>query len=193
MRNYLKMNIQALILIFAFIVLGAFCLLISGENFIKLFSYLAAGYLILMGITMIVFSIRYYDYLQEGKFLDKSVGYMTYGLVLFASAITLILFPEYLVRVFVGITLILFPAIRLFQSPDKKRFLRYNFWKFIVGIIFIIAADEVIEILFDFLGIAFFVLGIILIVLLINNYKNKEYPNIFSKYIIYFIKHQNKE
>lgn len=193
MLKYLKNNYQTIIFILALIVLGIFCIMLKGENFIEIFSYLAAGILMLVGISMIVFSIRYHDYLQGGRFLDRSVGYFTYGTVLLAFALLIIIYPEYLVRIIIGISLIIFPTIRLIQAEDKKRFLRYNFWKFLIGIIFIIAVDVILEILFDFLGIAFIAGAIFLIVMLVRNYNNKEEPNLFSKYIVYIIKQQNKE
>jgi hypothetical protein len=193
MYRYLKINYQSLILILALIVLGTFCLLLSGENFIRMFSYLAAAYLLLMGITVIVFSFRYQEYLKNDTFLDRAVGYFIYGIVLLSLAVLIILYPDYLVRIFIGITLIVFPTIQLIKSVDKKSFLRYNFWKYLVGIIFIIAVDVILEILFHFLGIAFYALAIFLIIMLVRNYHNHEYPNLVSKYIIYIIKRNSKE
>lgn len=193
MFKYLKINYQTILLILSLIVLGIFCIILKGENFIAIFSYLAAGILILLGIAMIAFSIRYYDYLQSGSFLDRSVGYFTYGTVLIASAVLIILFPDYLVRILIGISLIIFPTVRLIQAKDKKRYLRNNFWKYLIGVIFIIAVDVIMEVLFDFLGIAFIAGAIFLTVMLIKNYQNKEEPNLFSKYIIYIIKQKTKE
>jgi len=193
MLKYLKTNYQTLLLVAVLFALGTLCFLLSGEDFIRMFSYLAAAYLFISGLALIVLAIRYHEHLQDGSFFDRSIGYFTYGLFLFGCAALIILFPEYLVRVFVGIVLLIIPAVSLILSTDKKRYLQYNFWKFIVGVIFIVAADAVIGILFDFLGIALIATGIFLLVLLFRNYRNKEYPNLFSKYIIYFIKKRNKE
>ena len=165
------------------------CFLLSGRISSKCFP-IAAAYLFISN-SFGVLAIRYHEHLRTLRQIHRR--YFTYGLFLFGCAALIILFPEYLVRVFVGIVLLIIPAVRLILSTDKKRYLQYNFWKFIVGVIFIVAADAVIGILFDFLGIALIAAGIFLLVLLFRNYRNKEYPNLFSKYIIYFIKKRNKE
>lgn len=193
MLKYLKTNYLAIILILMLIILGTLFIIVSGENFIKIFSYLAASYLIIVGIAMIVLTIRQQNYLNESTYSKKVMGNIIYALVLFVLGILIIIFPDYLVRIFIGITLIFFPTLELLQSKNKKNYLRNNFWKYLIGIIFIIAVDVVLEILFNFIGVAFYVFALFLIVMLIRNYHNQEYPNLISKYIIYFVKRKNKE
>jgi hypothetical protein len=193
MLKYLRINYQTVLLILALFVLGALCFILTGEDFIKVFSFIAAFYLLASAAALITMAARYHESLRTGSFFDRSEGYITYASILILFAIVLIIFPEYLVRGFIGIVLILIPLFHLIQAEDKKRYFRFNFWKFIVGVIFVVAVDAIIDIILGFLGIALFIAGAVLIALLIRNYRDKECPNLISKYIAYLIKQKSKE
>jgi hypothetical protein len=193
MKQYLKNNLILIILCLIFIALGILCILARGEDIIDIFSYLALVYLVLIGGWMIFSAIKYKGLLKENSnFLNKPLGYIIQGVILILAGITIVIFPKFLVRLIIGIILILLPLITLINHPDRIRYLRNNFWKFIIGLIFILAFDGVLDILFIVIGSILIGIACWIIYLLIINYKDKTYPNIITKYVLIYISKKNK-
>lgn len=194
MIKYLKNNILIIVAILLLIVLGIFCILIDGSDVIKAFSIIALVYLILIGGWMIYSSFKYKDYLNNNpNFINKPIGYIIQGSVLIILGVLIIIFDEFLVRLAIGIFLIALPLITLFTKPDKVQYLKNNFWKFIIGLLFILAYDVVFDILFIIIGICFILLSGYLSYLLVTNYKDKSYPNVLTKYLMLYIIKKNKD
>lgn len=194
MFKYLKNNFILVIVSFVLILLGIMCIMIRGDSIFLIFSILALVYLIVIGGWMIYSSFKFKDHLdQNTNFLNKSKGYLIQGIIMILAGILIISFPDFLVRLIIGIILIILPLITLIKHDDKKRYLKNNFWKFIVGLIFVLAFDIVLDILFIIIGSSLIILAGWIIYLLIINYNDKTYPNVISKYImIYIVKKNNK-
>jgi len=192
---YLKNNLIVLIVIIVLVALGSFFIMVSGENFIKIFSYLGATYLTIIGIYLIVSAFKYKRYLQANHSkINSQIGYIIQGILLLGLATLIILFPSYLVRIFIGVTLILLPTVQLFFKENKKSYFIGSIWKYIIGIIFLLAVEEIIQIVFIVIGVIFYLLAIYLIYLLVINYKYLDKPNIVTKYFIaYIIRKNSKE
>lgn len=195
MKNYLKNNLLVIILIILLFALGTFCFLIDGKDFIKIFSILAFIYLLFIGSWMIYAAIKYGKDLDlNSGFWNKKPGYLIQGVILIGASIIILLYPNYLVRLIIGILLIIVPTIKLIHAYNKRKYLRNNFWKFIVGIILIFAIDIILEIMFFIIGGILYACAIFLIYLLIYNYKDHSKPNIITKYtLIYFINKKDKD
>lgn len=195
MLKYLRNNLIIIIITIILIALGVFCILVDGEDVIQVFSYLAAGYLIIIGGWMIYAAFRYKDQLNYSRhIINRYLGYLLQGILLIGFAVLVILFPGYLIRIIIGICLILLPTYTLIIEENKKQYFLRNLWKYIIGIIFVLAIDVVMEILFIIIGIVLFLIAIYFIYLLVINYRDKDYPNVITKYFIaYILKRSDKE
>lgn len=195
MIKYLRNNIILIVMTIILIALGVFCILVDGEDVIKVFSYLAASYLIIIGGWMIYAAFRYKNELNHSRhIINNHLGYLLQGILLIGFAVLIVLFPGYLVRIIIGICLLLLPTYTLIFEENKKQYFIRNLWKYIIGIIFVLAIDVVMEILFIIIGIVLFIVAIYFIYLLVINYRDKEYPNVITKYsIAYIIKRSDKE
>lgn len=188
MKKYLKNNIILIIISIILIVVGIFSILIRGSDIIKIFSYLALVYLVLVGGWMIFSAIKYKEYLKSNtNFINRPPGYIIQGSILILAGVIIVVFPDFLVRLVIGIILIIQPLITLINHDDKKRYFNNNFWKFIIGLIFILAFDVVLDILFIIIGAGLIGLAFWIIYLLIINYKDKTYPNLITKYMMMYI------
>ena len=80
----------------------------------------------------------------------------------------------------------------LINSPKKLNYLKNNFWKFLVGIIFIFAVDIVLDIILAIFGVTLIVFAIYLIYILVTNYRDKTYPNVLTKYLVIYLNKKYK-
>jgi hypothetical protein len=190
MIRYLKKNSLVVLLIMLLLFGAGICFFLPAAYFFRVFAWISFSYLIVMGCSMIYLTFRYYNNLRQGSFLDFP-GYLIYGLFLIIFGILSLLYPEYLVRIIIGITFIIFPTWRILESKDKKEALSYQFWKYIVGIIFVLSTSFMIKFIFVFIGIAFLVIAIYLSWLLIKQYRNNN-QNLLQTFILRFI-YKNKE
>lgn len=195
MIKYLKNNIILIFISILLLALGILCILIDGKNVINAFSILALVYLFGVGGWMIFSAFKYRDYLEaNNNFMIKPIGYIIQGVILIFLGVLVIFYSDVLVRIIIGILLIILPLITLITEDDKIGYLKRNFWKFIVGLIFILTFDIIIDIIFTIIGIGLIVCVGFIIYLLVKNYKEKEYSNLITKYIVmYIIKKNDKD
>lgn len=193
MIKYLKNNLVLVIAVIILIALGTFCILISGNDIYKAFSIFALVYLVAVGGWMIYSSFHYKNYLEANPtFLNRPLGYLIQGGMLIILGVLILIFPGFLVRLLIGLLLIAQPLVTLIMTDDKLNYLKYNFWKFIVGLIFILAIDIVLDILFIIIGVGLILFAAFIIYVLIINYKDRTYPNVITKYIVIYINKKNK-
>lgn len=193
MIKYLKNNLVLVIAVIILIALGTFCILISGNDIYKAFSIFALVYLVAVGGWMIYSSFHYKNYLEANPtFLNRPLGYLIQGGILIILGVLILIFPRFLVRLLIGLLLIAQPLVTLITTDDKLNYLKYNFWKFIVGLIFILAIDIVLDILFIIIGVGLILFAAFIIYVLIINYKDRTYPNVITKYIVIYINKKNK-
>lgn len=193
MIKYLLNNIILVIAVIFLTVLGIFCILIDGDDVYKIFSIISLIYLCCIGIWMIYSSFYYKDNLKNNSnFLNQPLGYLIQGIVLIALGVIIVLFPNFIVRFVVGIMLIIQPLFSLIIADNKLSYLKVNFWKFIVGLIFILAIDIILDILLLIIGILLILIACFIIYIIIINYKDRTYPNIITKYIVIYLNKKNK-
>ncbi|MCK9471288.1 MAG: hypothetical protein WC006_04400 [Bacilli bacterium] len=193
MSRYIKNNLLLIILSFIFILLGIVCILIDASSITLLFSILALIYLVMIGSWMIYSSFKYKTYLEKNDlFINKPLGYLIQGIVMMLAGILIVIYNTFLTKLIIGIILIILPLITLITHENKKVYFKNNFWKFIVGLIFIFAIDLILEIIFIIIGVGFILFALFIIYLLIINYKDKNYPNIITKYVMMYIVKRNK-
>ncbi|NLD27005.1 MAG: hypothetical protein GX661_06560 [Acholeplasmataceae bacterium] len=190
--KYLQHNLPVIILILILIGLGTFCIFFPESDFIKIFSWFACAYLSFLGLLLIFIALRYQKTLHQRSFLDRSPAYLIYGFVLLALAVIVILYPDYLVRIIIGLTLIIYPTLRLIVQENKGRFFLNQLWKYVVGIIFIVANDTVLDIFFVIIGIALYVAAGFLILLLIRTYRQGQ-TNLLKVYLLKVLNKNVKE
>lgn len=195
MLKYFKNNLILLIISIVLIILGVFCILVRGSDIIRIFSYIALIYLIAIGGWMIFSGFKYKEYLESNpNILNKPIGYIVQGSIFVILGVLIIIFPAFLVRLIIGIFLIILPLITLITYEDKKKYIKNNFWKFIVGLLFVVAVDVVLDILFIIIGACLLIVVGWVIYLLIINYKDPTKPNLITKYMmIYIIKKNSKD
>lgn len=195
MLKYFKNNLILLIISIVLIILGVFCILVRGSDIIRIFSYIALIYLIAIGGWMIFSGFKYKEYLESNpNILNKPIGYIVQGSIFVILGVLIIIFPAFLVRLIIGIFLIILPLITLITHEDKKKYIKNNFWKFIVGLLFVVAVDVVLDILFIIIGACLLIVVGWVIYLLIINYKDPTKPNLITKYMmIYIIKKNSKD
>lgn len=194
MIKYLKSNILVIILMLLFLGFGILAFFIEGDDVFLAFSIVAMLYLFMIGSWMIYSSIKQKDILNQNTgFINRPVGYFIQGLLFIAAGITIVIFRNFLVRLIVGVFLIVLPLISLILSKNKKEYFKKNFWKFIVGIIFVIANDLIFEIIFKIIGAFFIVDAIFLLYLLIRNYRRNPNTNIISRYLMKYIALQQEK
>lgn len=195
MLKYFKNNLILLIISIVLIILGVFCIIVRGSDIIRIFSYIALIYLIAIGGWMIFSGFKYKEYLESNpNILNKPIGYIVQGSIFVILGVLIIIFPAFLVRLIIGIFLIILPLITLITHEDKKKYIKNNFWKFIVGLLFVVAVDVVLDILFIIIGACLLIVVGWVIYLLIINYKDPTKPNLITKYMmIYIIKKNSKD
>lgn len=195
MLKYFKNNLILLIISIVLIILGVFCILVRGSDIIRIFSYIALIYLIAIGGWMIFSGFKYKEYLESNpNILNKPIGYIVQGSIFVILGVLIIIFPAFLVRLIIGIFLIILPLITLITHEDKKKYIKNNFWKFIVGLLFVVAVDVVLDILFIIIGACLLIVVGWVIYLLIINYNDPTKPNLITKYMmIYIIKKNSKD
>lgn len=195
MLKYFKNNLILLIISIVLIILGVFCIIVRGSDIIRIFSYIALIYLIAIGGWMIFSGFKYKEYLESNpNILNKPIGYIVQGSIFVILGVLIIIFPAFLVRLIIGIFLIILPLITLITYEDKKKYIKNNFWKFIVGLLFVVAVDVVLDILFIIIGACLLIVVGWVIYLLIINYKDPTKPNLITKYMmIYIIKKNSKD
>ena len=195
MWKYLKNNIILIIINIFLIILGFFCILVKGSDIIKIFSFISLVYLTVIGGWMIFSGIRYRKYLESNtNILSKPLGYIIQGSIFIILGVLIVIFPGFLVRLVIGIFLIILPLITLITYEDKKRYFKNNFWKFIIGLLFVIAVDVVLDILFIIIGACLLIVACWIFYLLIINYKDPNKQNLITKYMmLYIIKKNSKD
>lgn len=192
MLKYLKNNLILIIISIILIIVGVFCILVRGSDIIRIFSYIALIYLIVIGGWMIFSGIKYKKFLESNtNLLNKPIGYIVQGSVFIILGVLIVIFPSFLVRLAIGLLLIILPLITLITQEDKKRYLKNNFWKFIVGLLFVIAVDVVLDILFIIIGACLLIVAGLIIYLLVINHKDPTKPNLITKYIMMYIIKKN--
>lgn len=193
MARYLKNNQIVFVLILFMILLAMLFILPNGKQIIDMFSYLAAFYLFMLAISFLMTAIKYKQYLDvPNQQKQQQIMLLLEALFLLVLGALILIFPVYLVRIIIGITLLILPTINLFTKIDKWLFLKKNFWKYIVGIVFILAVEGMIDYVFLCLGIALLLFVCYIIYLLVINYKDLERPNIIIKYSIAYLNKKGK-
>jgi len=193
MIKYLKNNIILIIAIIVLIGLGILCILINSDSVYQLFSIFAFIYLIGIGFWMLYSSFKNRKELSENTSFFKSAnGYLVQSILFICFGILVLIFPNFLVRLLIGLVLIFQPLMGLINSPKKLNYLKNNFWKFLVGIIFIFAVDIVLDIILAIFGVTLIVFAIYLIYILVTNYRDKTYPNVLTKYLVIYLNKKYK-
>jgi uncharacterized membrane protein HdeD (DUF308 family) len=189
--NYLKRNLPVILFIGVLLLVGTFCIFFPESDFIEIFSWLAATYLFTMGLVLIIFALCYAQDLRSGSFFDRSPAYLLYGFLLLGLAVIIIIYPDYLVRIIIGFTLIIFPTLKLLTQENKKKFFLSQLWKYFVGIIFILANDTLLDVFFIIIGIALYLAAVFLIWLLIK-YRSQG-QNLLKVYLLRVLNKHVKE
>ncbi|MCK9536391.1 MAG: hypothetical protein M0R05_02185 [Bacilli bacterium] len=185
MWNYLKKNYAVIILIVLSLAIGTFFIVLPGKDFIKIFSIILAIYLVIASGSLLTMA---FSRPAANSFLKGRTAKIIGAALLVLLAVLTVLFPVYMVRIVIFLVMIVTPTVLLIVSPHKKIYLRDNFWKYIVGVIFILAVEVLVDIAFIILGIAFYVLAFFIIYLLIVNSRYQEKPSLVNKYLVrYFI------
>jgi len=185
MWNYLKKNYAVIILIVLSLAIGTFFIVLPGKDFIKIFSIILAIYLVIASGSLLTMA---FSRPAANSFLKGRTAKIIGAALLVLLAVLTVLFPVYMVRIVIFLVMIVTPTVLLIVSPYKKIYLRDNFWKYIVGVIFILAVEVLVDIAFIILGIAFYVLAFFIIYLLIVNSRYQEKPSLVNKYLVrYFI------
>lgn len=193
MIKYILNNIILVIAVVVLTVLGIFCIIIDGEDVYKIFSIIALIYLCFIGLWMIFSSFYYKENLKNNSnFINKPIGYLIQGIIIIALGLIIVLYPNFIVRFVVGILLIIQPLVYLIITDNKLSYLKSNFWKFIIGLIFILAIDIILDILLLIIGILLILIACFIIYIIIINYKDRTYPNIITKYIVIYLNKKNK-
>jgi len=166
----------------------------SGQQIILISSYLAAIYLFLVGISFVVTAFKYSKYLERSQNQKREQILLLFeALFLFALGTVILIFPTYAVRVIVGISLILLPTIHLFTQANKKTYLKNNFWKYLIGILFLVAAESIIDYVFLGLGIIILLGAGFLLYLLIINCRDRNRPNLLVKYGLRYLNKKGRK
>jgi hypothetical protein len=145
-----------------------------------------------MGITLMVLAFR--DVRVEersGDFFNGRTFYLIQAVILLTTSILSIIYPDYLLRIIIGIVLIIIPSIKLLFEVDKKRYLKNNFWKYIVGILFVLASDGILNVIFIIIGLSLILVFLAGVYLVVINYRHKDNANIITKYITRYIIYKN--
>ncbi|HOH18110.1 MAG TPA: hypothetical protein PK087_02170 [Bacilli bacterium] len=191
---YLKNNWLFICIILALIGLSLLFILPSGQQIILISSYLAAIYLFLVGISFVVTAFKYSKYLERSQNQKREQILLLFeALFLFALGTVILIFPTYAVRVIVGISLILLPTIHLFTQANKKTYLKNNFWKYLIGILFLVAAESIIDYVFLGLGIIILLGAGFLLYLLIINCRDRNRPNLLVKYGLRYLNKKGRK
>lgn len=179
--EYLKKNYLILIFIVVLTALGTFFIVLPGKDFIKIFSVILAVYLLIAAGTLALAPS------DQSRIWRRRPALLAEAAALLALAVLTVLFPVYMVRIVIFLVLIVTPTVKLLTGPDKKRYFRHNFWKYIVGVIFILTVEILVDIAFIILGVALYGLAAFFIYLLIVNSRYPPKPNLFDKYLVRYI------
>lgn len=194
MKIYLRNNWLLICLMFLMVGISLLFILPSGQQIILIFSYLAASYLVIVGVAFLITALRFFHYLDnEQKQKREQIFLVLEALFLLILGAIIIIFPTYAVRVLIGVSLILLPTIHLFSQSSKLTYLKKNFWKYLVGLIFILAIEAIID--YVFLGLGILLLGLVgyLIYLLIINYRDVSRPNLIVKYSLLYLNKRGRK
>ncbi|MGD9887012.1 MAG: hypothetical protein AB7T03_03510 [Bacilli bacterium] len=196
MKIYLRNNWLLICFVLMLVGLSLLFILPNGQQIILIFSYLAASYLFIVGIAFLVTAFRFSHYLDNAqKQKREQIFLVLEALFLLVLGAIIIIFPTYAVRVLIGVTLILLPTIHLFSfsRSSKLTYLKRNFWKYLVGLIFILAVEAIIDYVFLVLGILLLSLAVYLIYLLIMNYRDVSRPNLIVKYSLLYLNERGRK
>jgi hypothetical protein len=184
MWKYLKKNYIVLIMIAALLALGTFFIVLPGIDFILVFSILLGVYL--AGAAVYIFLLALRAYALPGPKSARVVAFIASGALLGLAVLTVI-YPAVMVRIVIFLIFIVTPTVALFVKPDKKAYLRKNFWKYILGVILLLSVEVLVDIAFIIVGVLFYGVAGYLIYLLVIHSRMPEKPNLFDKYLVRYI------
>jgi uncharacterized membrane protein YidH (DUF202 family) len=166
----------------------------SGAQLIAIFSYVAAVYLFLVGISFLITAIRFDQYLEaKTKPRRQQTLLVLEALFLLALGALIIIFPTYTVRIIIGVTLLVIPTLHLIFNGGRREYFLKNGWKYLIGIIFILAAEAIIDYVFLGLGILLLLFDVYLLVLFIKNCQDPSHPSLIAKYFLQYLNKRSRK
>ncbi|GEM_PF-794320 len=194
MLEYFRKNLLFLAAIIFIAGLALLFILPSGAQLIAIFSYVAAVYLFILGISFLVAAIRFDKYLESHeKSRRQQTLLILEALFLLALGTLIIIFSTYTVRIIIGVTLLVIPTLHIIFNGGRREYFLKNGWKYLIGIIFILAAEAIIDYVFLALGILFLLFDVYLIVLFVINSQNPSKPNLIAKYFLEYLNKRSRK
>jgi len=194
MLEYFKKNLPFLAGMIIIAGLALLFILPSGAQLIAIFSYVAAVYLFLVGISFLVAAIRFDQYLEaKNKPRRQQTLLILEALFLLALGALIIIFPTYTVRIIIGVTLLVIPTLHLIFNGGRREYFLKNGWKYLIGIIFILAAEAIIDYVFFGLGILLALFDVYLLVLFILNCQDPSHPSLIAKYFLEYLNKRSRK
>lgn len=194
MLEYFKKNLPFLAGMIIIAGLALLFILASGAQLIAIFSYAAAVYLFIVGISFLVAAVRFDGYLEpKQKPRRQQTLLILEALFLLALGALIIIFPTYTVRIIIGVTLLVIPTLHLIFNGGRREYFLKNGWKYLIGIIFILAAEAIIDYVFFALGILLGLFDVYLIVLFVINGKDPAKPNLIAKYFLEYLNKRSRK
>ncbi|MGD9605473.1 MAG: hypothetical protein AB7V00_04900 [Bacilli bacterium] len=185
---YIKNNWLLLTIMAIMVGISLIFILLNGQEIIMIFSYIAASYLFLVGISFFVSAVKFSSYLENSRRQKhQQLLLILEACLLIVLGVVILVFSTYSVRAIVGILLIILPTIQMFMKTSKWAYFRKNFWKYLVGLVFILATEAIIDYVFFALGLLILGLVCYFIYLFIINYHDLSRPNLIIKYGLLYL------
>lgn len=179
MKLFIKKNKIEIILASVLLIIGVLCIILSGITIISIITYLMGAFFIISGITVIVGTVKNRSVVTTSLTIP-----IIQGVVLIVLGSSLFIFPNHLVRLIVGIMFIIIPTIKIILEKEKLAGLKKQIYKYIIGLIFIISFDKILDILFIIIGVGLIVASILLLVYTIKSFKKDKSNSFLYKFFM---------
>lgn len=191
MIQYLKKNILLFVIIFLSVALALLLIIPSGQDLLRLFSYIIAVCLII--IAFLFFGMAFQDrtLLSKKTKLNSRTSLIIQSIVILALAVLVFIFHKYTPKL-IGVFILLIVVIKTIYENERFRYLLRNSWKILIGLLFVFGTEPLINLVFLIVGILLIGFAGYLLYLLIVNYQHGR-PNIINKYFIAYIVRRSRK